>query len=67
MRLDKTTTKELDAMLAGMTEEQQQALTREGNKLLRGDKQAEYMRNYRARRALAARLGLTADKAAATR
>jgi len=65
--MDKATTKELDTMLAGMTEQQLQELTREGNRLMRGDKQAEYMRLYRARRALAARLGLTEEKTAATR
>lgn len=59
-KLTKEQTEKLDAMLDTMTDEQRQELSREGGRLqARNNNQATlYMRKYRARVALAKRLGI---------
>ncbi len=59
-RLTKEQTAELNAILETMTDEQRQELTREGRRIeSRKDNQGTlYMRKYRARVALAKRLGI---------
>ncbi len=65
-KFTKAQTDKLDAMIDTMTDEQRQELTREGRRMeARKDEQAKlYMRKYRARVALAKRLGIgTGEKA----
>ena len=67
--LDKRTAAELDAEIANMTDQEQQELSRIGNRIIKGldteegrerknAYQAGYMRKYRARIALAKQRGL---------